>query len=426
MYNIIAHTLCRDDGMYLDEWMDYHSGLGVEHFIVYDHKSIVPVVNKWGDKVTVVRADVPEIEAPLLYNNTLKNFKSVWLATFDMDEFIVLFKHKDLHELFNDYKEYGGLTMNWLVYGSSGHTTIPPGLVKDNYLWRTEPNYSCNVHLKTFSQMQYCKRIYNVHTCLSTKPIVNEDFKIMDGALGESSRTICRLNHYMTRSLEDYQRKIEIGKRIGYVEYANMVGFEDVQKNCLTFDDILKDWGTLNRGHHYGIAGWFNFENLYSDMVNKFDNAVFVEIGCWKGRSTIYMADQIKNSKKNIKFYGIDIWEPYIQGDGVRRGASFEEFLYNIKPVQEYITPIKGSSHDVFEQFADKSIDFLYIDADHNYEFIKKDIELWYPKMKKGGLMGGHDYQFEGVGRAVNEFFADKGKLDMTYYDTSSSWLVMI
>ena len=57
--------------------------------------------------------------------------------------------------------------------------------------------------------------------------------------------------------------------------------------------------------HFYQNIGedWMDYQSLYSEMVNHFtDNSHFVEIGSWKGRSASYMAVEIFNSRKNIKF----------------------------------------------------------------------------------------------------------------------------
>ena len=75
----------------------------------------------------------------------------------------------------------------------------------------------------------------------------------------------------------------------------------------------------------------------------------------------------------------------------------------------------RGYSLDVVGEFPDEFFDFIYIDADHTYEGVKRDLEDWYPKMKKGGVFCGHDYVNKvaklragylrfGVAQAVDEF----------------------
>jgi hypothetical protein len=61
-------------------------------------------------------------------------------------------------------------------------------------------------------------------------------------------------------------------------------------------------------------------------------------------------------------------------------------------------------------------VDFLFIDANHTYEFVRNDIQMWLPKMKPGSVMAGHDYNMShpGVIQAVNEMFVEEVERD--YY----------
>jgi len=70
--------------------------------------------------------------------------------------------------------------------------------------------------------------------------------------------------------------------------------------------------------HFYNTIGedWFTYQELYSNMVEYFpDNSLFIEVGSWKGRSTSYMAVEIANSEKNIKFDCIDTWNGLLKID---------------------------------------------------------------------------------------------------------------
>ncbi len=72
----------------------------------------------------------------------------------------------------------------------------------------------------------------------------------------------------------------------------------------------------------------------------------------------------------------------------------------------------KGRSIDVAREFADKSLDFVYIDADHSFAGVANDIGGWWPKTRAGGVLAGHDYVLRknahgmefGVVQAVHEF----------------------
>jgi predicted O-methyltransferase YrrM len=73
------------------------------------------------------------------------------------------------------------------------------------------------------------------------------------------------------------------------------------------------------------------------------------------------------------------------------------------------VEALHSTSEAASEKFADDSLDWLYIDGDHNYEFVRKDLELYYPKVKSGGYIVCDDYHYagkwnDGVTRAVDEF----------------------
>ncbi len=174
--------------------------------------------------------------------------------------------------------------------------------------------------------------------------------------------------------------------------------------------------------HYYkNIFGFFNFENVYTEMVNHFpSNSHFVELGSFFGCSTIYMAVEIINSGKQIKFDSIDKWDFNWNLDNVSVNV-YEEYLKNIEPIKHIINPIRGFSKEIVKNYEDSSLDFIFIDADHEYEGIKNDITWWYPKLKQNGIIAGHDYieAFPGVIKAVDEFFGKENIIR-----NGSSWIL--
>ena len=168
---------------------------------------------------------------------------------------------------------------------------------------------------------------------------------------------------------------------------------------------------------HYKIPGWFTFPNLYSHVVNNFPSGShFVEIGCWQGNSTTFMAVEIANSGKDIKFDCVDIWGRYsIDGLNTKNPQNLPDdfveqlFLKNIEPVKNYVNPIKSPSVEAAKLYSNTSLDFVFIDANHVYEAVIDDLHAWYPKVKVGGIIAGHDYYNDpGVKRAVDEFFGEE------------------
>jgi len=177
--------------------------------------------------------------------------------------------------------------------------------------------------------------------------------------------------------------------------------------------------------HFYQELGesWFTYPGLYSMVVEKFPtNSHFVEVGVWKGMSAAYMAVEIINSGKNIKFDCVDNWE-YIEEqkeipENMFEGL-YETFLKNIEPVKHIITPVRELSWDGAKHYEDNSLDFIFIDAAHDYESVKKDISAWFPKLKKEGIIAGHDYTWcDDVKRVVNEFFEGK-----SIYESEGCWI---
>lgn len=168
---------------------------------------------------------------------------------------------------------------------------------------------------------------------------------------------------------------------------------------------------------HYKIPGWFTFPRLYSHVVNTFPtNSHFVEVGTWQGNSAAYMAVEIVNSGKYIKFDCIDIWGRYsIDGLNTKNPELLpdntveELFLSNIQPVKHIINPIKSSSVEAASLYEANTLDFVFIDANHVYEAVKDDLQAWFSKVKTGGIIAGHDYYNDpGVKKAVDEFFGEE------------------
>jgi predicted O-methyltransferase YrrM len=72
------------------------------------------------------------------------------------------------------------------------------------------------------------------------------------------------------------------------------------------------------------------------------------------------------------------------------------------------------TTNEAVKLFEDDSLDAVFIDADHSYEAVKLDIQNWMPKVRKGGILAGHDYTYSwpGVVRAVDELLPDAKRLD--------------
>ena len=158
------------------------------------------------------------------------------------------------------------------------------------------------------------------------------------------------------------------------------------------------------------VEGWFdeNDSKIYELAAQKFpDGSMFVEVGCWKGRSVLSMVDYLIKYKKKIEFFCVDHFEGSAehQGDAcILNSTLYQEYCKNIEPYKEYIQTMKMSSEEASLQFEYNSVDLVYIDASHDYENVSKDIDMWSKKVKPGGIISGHDWGCERVKEAVINF----------------------
>jgi len=117
-----------------------------------------------------------------------------------------------------------------------------------------------------------------------------------------------------------------------------------------------------------------------------------VEIGCFKGE----FSRTIVSTWPGI-LYMVDPWRPlgdeYIDNSNHKNHSeAYSETMGNIGGYEDRAIMVRALSEQAVNLFEDNSLDFIYIDGNHAYDFVKQDIELWYPKVKKGGLISGHDY----------------------------------
>lgn len=157
------------------------------------------------------------------------------------------------------------------------------------------------------------------------------------------------------------------------------------------------------------IQGWFDFAAVYDRIISEIEpGAQLVEVGAWMGKSTAYIANEIRKSEKPIKFYVVDTWvinESSTEQQRKFKGDPYQQFLENMIKTNsiDYLIPIRKMSHEAATDFRNNSLDFVFIDAAHDYESVSRDIMAWIPKIKKGGVIAGHDKSWPGVRRAIDE-----------------------
>ena len=157
------------------------------------------------------------------------------------------------------------------------------------------------------------------------------------------------------------------------------------------------------------------------NYINQFKHSTeltMVEIGSYTGESTVIFANYFK------QVISID---PYVDNYDVNDIACkhvalqkvYEQFVHNTHSFSN-IKHIRKFSDQAVLDFEPESVDFVYIDGNHQYEFVKKDIENYYKIIKPNGFLGGHDYKYEAIKNAIKDTIIT---VDRDFQD--KSWVKM-
>ncbi len=154
---------------------------------------------------------------------------------------------------------------------------------------------------------------------------------------------------------------------------------------------------------------WFNYADFYNKVVS--DNAfkVFVEVGVWKGHSVSFLAKTLLAKGGYFELYAVDYWNKLPKDKQLWESHAnvipdlYELYSTNLvkNGVRGHVFDLLGDSSEQAALFEDGSVDFVFIDASHDTASVIKDINAWKPKVRKGGILAGHDIHESPVRKAV-------------------------
>ena len=164
------------------------------------------------------------------------------------------------------------------------------------------------------------------------------------------------------------------------------------------------------------------------------ENLVGIEVGVLRGRSFTAMLQLCDNIKE---LHGVDNWLPYTDYLGSDNGSpvySLPEvecelnkaiaeisIKYCHRPERAHIHHM--DTNECADKFEDEYFDFVFLDAYLTYDQAVNDLEVWYPKVKKGGLFTGHDFYIPEVQQAIEEFRQKHNITNrMSGYDDCFAW----
>ena len=171
----------------------------------------------------------------------------------------------------------------------------------------------------------------------------------------------------------------------------------------------MNEWNirTLKEQGQWDSKKWISAPGLCDLVTHLFqqqETIVGLEIGVASG----WTMNHFLQNLSNLQLTGIDPYVGYMDGN-IKIAQEMLDAQYlaaqdNISDFAPRGKILRGYSQDFVNSFEDKSLDYIFIDGDHSYEGALRDCELFFPKIKSNGIFAGHDWSFDGVQKAVNEF----------------------
>lgn len=187
------------------------------------------------------------------------------------------------------------------------------------------------------------------------------------------------------------------------------------------------------------IQGWGSEHPIFEHVIGHYKPALVIEVGTWKGASVLNMLSLARSLQLNTQFICVDTWlgsnktlwfdADYRKSLMLKNGypTMFRQFIRNIieYKAESAIFPLPMTSTAAAYTLRDLNIvaDAIYIDAGHEEEEVLTDLNLFYDRLRPGGVMFGDDYvkYWIGVVRAVDRFCADRG---IPLQAANKKWLV--
>ena len=228
--------VAKNEGPYLREWIEYHKIVGVERFYFYDNESddnTKEILEPYIKDGTVVyhflpnhpiTKQRPQIEA---FNDAIYKYRDrvKWMAIIDLDEFIVPVEKNTIPEFLTDYDSYPGVAINWVCFDSNGHDKKPTehgGLLSANYTRvRKDSNKILDRKIKSIVNPKKVV-FYTVHFAVfyHNTYAVTENFQSFRGTTTKlHSSSKIQINHYVTKSREEYLDKIIRNRKGAQIQY---------------------------------------------------------------------------------------------------------------------------------------------------------------------------------------------------------------
>ena len=146
----------------------------------------------------------------IAYNNFLQNRSTEydWVAFFDVDEFLVLKKHKNIKDFIEDYKDYNGIAVNWVLFGDNNLTFDGNYSVLERF---TKRQKDINQHVKSIIKTNKLI-IQGFHNPVNVN-LVSTDLRVFNGPFNDFGKDdVAQLNHYFGKTWTEWEQKRNRGR----------------------------------------------------------------------------------------------------------------------------------------------------------------------------------------------------------------------
>lgn len=223
---IAACLYVKDESAIIAEWIAHHAEVGVDHFIIYDNMSTDGTSSILAQcsavfPMTIILWNVQtKFAQQEAYEHCIQSFRLVfdWISFTDADEFIVPVRDRSIPALLRRLDKASAVACNWAMFGSSGHAAAPPGLTIEAFKNRASDDFPPNRHVKMIVRPHLVRRVASAHYLRMDGPIASPDGTVTKWispgrTAAVPNLSICRVNHYFTRSREHWEKKLERGYR---------------------------------------------------------------------------------------------------------------------------------------------------------------------------------------------------------------------
>lgn len=211
-------AIARNEGLYIKEWASFHRLIGVSRISIYNNRSdddtlevLQPLVDD--GFVEVIDWPFPNPSQLAAYSDYIAKHRAPhWCAFIDCDEFLWSPKYATIQEALDALPQRSAVGVNWMVFGSGGQEEYRDAPVTERFTWRPANSHPVDSHVKSVIWMDQGISAIDPHHFNVEHGTINENGAQVCGPFSPHSSELLRINHYSSKSLAEWRKRILLGK----------------------------------------------------------------------------------------------------------------------------------------------------------------------------------------------------------------------